>query len=141
MTGNLLNRPTFLDEFRGRHEQKLHPLRPNKWGWVGTLSDSVSATKAERMHNAEHARPSMACSSSNGNKIRGHVHMTSAKILGFLTPPPLVCILDQFIVLNSRNLPYYICFWGTPLPPSHCRHHMYMPPDTSIRPSGSYFSK
>ena len=31
--------------------------------------------------------------------------------------PPLVCILDQFTVLNSRNLPYYICFWGTPLPP------------------------
>ena len=27
-----------------------------------------------------------------------------------------VCILDQFIVLNSRNLPYCICFWGTPLP-------------------------
>ena len=35
----------------------------------------------------------------------------------FLPPSPLVCILDQFIVLNSRNLPYNICFWGTPLPP------------------------
>ena len=34
-------------------------------------------------------------------------------------PPPLclVCILDKFIVLNSRNLPYSICFWGTPLSP------------------------
>ena len=49
----------------------------------------------------------------------------------FWPPPPLlVCILDQFIVLNSRNLPYYICFWGTPLSPSHCRHHLYMPPNS-----------
>ena len=51
------------------------------------------------------------------------------KIFGIFDPP-LVCILDQLIVLNSRNLPYYICFWGTPLPPSHCRHHMYMHPKT-----------
>ena len=29
------------------------------------------------------------------------------KIFGILDPFPLVCILDQFIVLNSRNLPYY----------------------------------
>ena len=43
---------------------------------------------------------------------------------------PLVCILDQLIVLNSRNLRYYICFWGTPLSPSHCRHHLYMPPNS-----------
>ena len=50
--------------------------------------------------------------------VRGHVHMTSAKFSGFLTPSPLVCILDQFIVLNSCNLPYYICFWSTPSPPS-----------------------
>ena len=42
--------------------------------------------------------------------------MTSAAFSGFLTPSPLVCTLDQFIVLNSRNLPYYICFWGAPLP-------------------------
>ena len=35
----------------------------------------------------------------------------------FWPPPPIVCILDQFIVLNSRNHPYYICFWGTPFPP------------------------
>ena len=41
--------------------------------------------------------------------------MMSAKFLGFLTPSPLVCILDQFIVPNPRTLPYYICFWGTPL--------------------------
>ena len=27
-----------------------------------------------------------------------------------------VDILDQFIILYSRNLPYCICFWGTPLP-------------------------
>ena len=33
-----------------------------------------------------------------------------------LLPPSLVCILDQFIVLYSRSLPYCICFWGTPLP-------------------------
>ena len=35
---------------------------------------------------------------------RRHEHMTSAKFSGFLTRSPLVCILDQFKVLNSRNL-------------------------------------
>ena len=30
------------------------------------------------------------------------------KIFGTFDPSPLVCNLDQFIVLNSRNLPYYI---------------------------------
>ena len=42
--------------------------------------------------------------------------MTSAKFSGFLTPP-LVCILDKFIVLNPRNLPFYIhLLLGYPLP-------------------------
>ena len=39
--------------------------------------------------------------------------MTSAKFLGFLTPSPLVSILDQSIVLKSRNLPYCIRIWRT----------------------------
>ena len=46
-----------------------------------------------------------------------HVHMTSAKFSGFLTPSPLVCIWVWFTVYNSRNLPYYIWFWVAPLPP------------------------
>ena len=36
----------------------------------------------------------------------GHVLMTSAKFSGF-----------SGFWTNSCNLPYYICFWGTPLPP------------------------
>ena len=57
---------------------------------------------------------------------KGACRYDVCKIFGIFDPLPLVCILDQFIVLNSRHLPYCICFWGTPH--SHCRHHMYMPP-------------
>ena len=32
----------------------------------------------------------------------------------FWTPSPLVCILARFIVINPRNLPYYVCIWVTP---------------------------
>ena len=46
----------------------------------------------------------------------GLPYMTSAKFSGFLTPSPLVRNLDCSIVLNPRNLPYYIFFWGTPSP-------------------------
>ena len=42
------------------------------------------------------------------DKERGHEHRTSAKFSGFMTLSPLVCILDQFIVLNSRKLSYYV---------------------------------
>ena len=40
--------------------------------------------------------------------------MTSAKFSGFLTPSALVSILDQSIVLKSRNLPYCVRIWATP---------------------------
>ena len=43
--------------------------------------------------------------------------MTSATFSDFLTPSPLVRIWNWFVVLNSRNLPYYICFSMTHLPP------------------------
>ena len=40
------------------------------------------------------------------------------KIFGILDPlPPLVRILARSIRVNPRNLPYYVCFWATPLPP------------------------
>ena len=35
----------------------------------------------------------------------------------FGPPPPLVRILARSIRVNPRNLPYYVCFWATPLPP------------------------
>ena len=40
------------------------------------------------------------------------------KIWGIFEPlPPLVRIVAKSIVVNTRNLPYYVCFWATPLPP------------------------
>ena len=40
------------------------------------------------------------------------------QILGvFGPPPPLVTHFGLIIVLNPRNLPYYVMFWTTPLPP------------------------
>ena len=36
---------------------------------------------------------------------------------GFGPPPPLVTHFGLIIVLNPRNLPYYVMFWTTPLPP------------------------
>ena len=44
------------------------------------------------------------------------------KIFGILYPLPHVCILGRSIILKSRNLPYYICIWGT-LSPSSCSRH------------------
>ena len=39
------------------------------------------------------------------------------KNFGILDPlPPLVRILARSIRVNPRNLPYYVCFWATPLP-------------------------
>ena len=49
-----------------------------------------------------------------GHQLRGCSLTTSAEFLGFLTPSPLVSILDQSIVLESRNLPLCIRFWETP---------------------------
>ena len=47
-------------------------------------------------------------------------------VFGIFDPLPLVCILARFIVLTSRNLPYYICIWVTPSPQS--RRHLSMAP-------------
>ena len=43
-------------------------------------------------------------------------------------PPPLVHILARSIRVNPRNLPYYVCFWATPLPPSRCGRPLCMAP-------------
>ena len=44
--------------------------------------------------------------------------MDVRKIFGILDPlPHLVRILATSIKVNPRNLPYYVCFWATPLPP------------------------
>ena len=41
------------------------------------------------------------------------------QILGlFRPPPPLVTHFGPIIRVNPRNLPYYVTFWATPLPPS-----------------------
>ena len=51
------------------------------------------------------------------------------KIFGFFDPlPPLVRILARAIRVNPRNLPYYVCFWATPLPPSRCGRPLCMAP-------------
>ena len=39
---------------------------------------------------------------------------------------PLVRIMARSIVLNSRNLPYYVCFWATP--PSRSADVLYVRP-------------
>ena len=44
--------------------------------------------------------------------LKGHTYMKSKQFLGFWD---YVYILDIFIVLNPRNLPYYVCIWVTPL--------------------------
>ena len=38
-------------------------------------------------------------------------------MFGFWDPLPLVQILDLSIVVNPRNLPYYVCFWTNPPSP------------------------
>ena len=56
--------------------------------------------------------------------------MTATQFLGFWTPSPLVGILARYLVLNPRNLPYYVCIWATlPLLSVKCRHHLSMAPN------------
>ena len=55
------------------------------------------------------------------------------QILGvFGPPPPLVTHFGLIIVLNPRNLPYYVMFWTTPLPPSRAWRHLWMVPNLSF---------
>ena len=50
--------------------------------------------------------------------IKGPYIKDVRKIFWFFDPlPPLVRILARAIRVNPRNLPYYVCFWATPLPP------------------------
>ena len=43
----------------------------------------------------------------------GHPCVRSAKVLHFLPPPPCPSFWNEL-----RNLPYYVCFWANPPPPS-----------------------
>ena len=79
-----------------------------------------------------------SCQPSQVYLSRGHTQMTSTQFSGFWTPSPLVCILARSIVLNPRNLPYYICIWVTP-PPSQCRRHLGMAPYSTCHKKLSKF--
>ena len=47
--------------------------------------------------------------------VRGPSIKDVRKIFGIFDPlPPLVRILIRPIRVNSRNLPYYVCFWASP---------------------------
>ena len=46
----------------------------------------------------------------------------------FGPPPPLVRIFARSKRVNPHNLPYYVCFWATPLPPSRCGRPLCMAP-------------
>ena len=53
--------------------------------------------------------------------VKGPYIKDVRKIFWILDPLlPLVRILPRSIVVNLRNLPYYVCFWATPLPPLVC---------------------
>ena len=56
----------------------------------------------------------------------GHVRMTSTKFMDRLPHPLPSCL--HFHATTLTMLLNCICFFGQPLPPSMCRHHMYMPP-------------
>ena len=53
------------------------------------------------------------------------------KMLGFLTPSPLVCIWFRYIVINPRNLPNFIFFGLTPPLSPLCRWHISIAPKKS----------
>ena len=54
----------------------------------------------------------------------GHVLMTFAQFLDFLTPSPNDCIFTQ------PHIPSFLTASAFKVPPSLCRHHMCMPPKT-----------
>ena len=61
--------------------------------------------------------------------LGGDTSMTSAKFSDFWTPsPPLVTHFGLIIRVNPRNLPYYVTFWATPLPPPQCGRHLSIAP-------------
>ena len=54
--------------------------------------------------------------------IRGLPYMTSAKLLDFWPPPPLVTVTNQLILFLLS------AFGGPPLPTTHCGRHVWKPP-------------
>ena len=60
--------------------------------------------------------------------LRGHVHMTSAKFSEFLTPSPPCLHFGPIHISKFTQPPLLHLLLGYPPPPSHCRHHMYIPP-------------
>ena len=77
--------------------------------------------------------------SGNGDEKATITNMVSEMSLGtihkgrpqnfryFGPPPPLVRIFARSIRVNPRNLPYYVCFWTNPPPPSVRTSFMYGP--------------
>ena len=55
----------------------------------------------------------------NVHEVRGHVHMTSTNFSDFLIPLPSLHFHTTSFTLTASTFE---------VPPSICRHHMYMPP-------------
>ena len=66
------------------------------------------------------------------NREQGPLVNDVYTVFGVFDPLPLVCILARFIVLESRNLPYYVCIWVTPSPSQSRRHLSMAPEDNSF---------
>ena len=49
--------------------------------------------------------------------VLGAVHLVRTQIFRLLDPSPFVSFLARSIVLNPRNLPYYVRVWAFPHPP------------------------
>ena len=70
--------------------------------------------------------------------VKGPYIKDVRKIFWILDPLlPLVRILPRSIVVNLRNLPYYVCFWATPLPPSRCGRPLCMAPKGNPATNGT----
>ena len=75
----------------------------------------------------------LACRKEEG-EAQGAIHKGRPQnFRDFWPPPPLVRILIRPVRVNPRNLPYYICFWATPLPPSRCGRPLCMAPKDACR--------
>ena len=58
-----------------------------------------------------------------------HVHMTSAKFSGFLTPPPPLSAFGSDLQYRIHATSLTTSAFEVPPPPSQRRRHMYMPPN------------
>ena len=109
-----LERPKVHLTTETRYDRRQGSIQERQRHKKVPLSSVIQSAPAQNVHPL---RRSVGRSVTEHARLRGPYTNDISQIFGIFDPPsPLVSILGQYIVLKSRNLPYCISIWVTPLP-------------------------